>query len=185
MQKRIIMYFNFGAGGEAKPHSSCFMTTAASTLGSVEQTTGWWAVSLLDQNDEATVPRVYKAFWRKKDSDWKLHWITPSQLSTSVFKLILLCSLCPDIDIFHVQLSIPLVNLIFQIRANRFCMLQYCSCLYGISVFPHMEAKKCWQKNPTAVKWSSLTLVILKWCFAERSSLIFVPPQAPRSIVMC
>lgn len=49
-----------------------------------------------------------------------------------------------------------------------------------------MIAKECWlKKNSTAVKWSRLTLVSLKWCSAERGSLIFVAPQAPRFIVMC
>lgn len=52
------MNFNLGAGGEAKPRSSFVMTTVASTLGQVEQTTGRWAESLLDQNDEATVPHM-------------------------------------------------------------------------------------------------------------------------------
>lgn len=58
-QKRIIMHFNLEAGGEAIPHSSCVMTTVASTLGPTEQTTGWWAINLLDQNEaKATVQHI-------------------------------------------------------------------------------------------------------------------------------
>lgn len=54
---------------------------------------------------------------------------------------------------------------------------------YCVSLFPHMVVKKECLHN--TLKWSSLTLVTLKWCFAERGSFLFAPPQAPRSAVSC
>ncbi len=195
------MHFNLGFGGEAKPHSSCVMTTVASTLGPVEQTTGWWAINLLDQNDEATAPHISKKVCGRQSSLTKhfsgirlCNCQCPSSVSSSCALYVLwywytssqsLCfsawsCICPVIYLTHCNVS-------EQCTSNH--KLQYYCGLFQKMLlclsFPTHGSKGLLTKKPTALKWSSLTLVTLKWFFSERNSLIFVPPQAPRSTVMC
>lgn len=138
----------------------------ASTTGSTKPTAGWWTINVLEQNNED--PKERGQSTSLQSTFWNLN--VPSSSSAS--------SLCPEIFTSFVSFIIYF-SCQFYIQSS----LQYCRCLF-VFQFSHTIAKKCWLKKPTAVKWSRLTLVSLKWCFAERGSLIFVPPQAPRFTVM-
>lgn len=108
--------------------SSCVMTTVAGTLGPVKQATGWWAIYLLDQKDEATAPHISKkkSFRNTKLSDQTLWYAFPTinAFFSPIFR---------NIDIQH---------------PDRFTFLPGHSVLY----LTHCNIlEQCWQIPDTAV----------------------------------
>lgn len=174
------MHFNVGVEGEAKPHSSCVMTTVASILGRVEQTTGWWAIicwtKTMKQQPHTYLKKFMEALW-------------PNTSLASFFKFILLCSLCPviltyvlfaslcfsawssicPIYLTHCNISEQLTNATsYSIVAasSREC--------YCVSVFPHMAAKECLLKKPQRL--SGAAWLLLPWSGAflrEAASFLY------------
>lgn len=185
--KRIIMCFNSRVVVETQPHSSYVMTTVASMIRPFKQTTGWWAINLKDQNDEAIVPHKFRELSEEQSAlTTSLHYNTSFPVPF----------ISPDIDCLNNFPFLPSVhsdsNLFYSLQcfgvvltnATRYS-IDAASCISQRMllwhIFTELVAKERLLKNTYYVHIADK---LVKLCFADCSSLILKHLRA-RSTVMC
>lgn len=147
------MLFNLGVGAEAKPHSSHVMTTVASTL---KQISGWWAINLLDQNDEATAPHE-----SKKISGGPRALIA---FSSHIYPL----RYCLSCLVIHFLISWIQFTVIFQRSTDRTLQVRvlllplvFSRGRYCVFALPHVVATECLLTNMQCL--SGAAWLLLPW----------------------